>query len=297
MNKPDCLALRQAVFQAGEMSQSLRQHPDLAAHLAACAECRLWLDAFEEGLGEGDRVAALGAGIMARTAPGACMRARDLAGASFDGPLPAVDATLLTGHLETCGECRAVTAEMAATSRVLPALADIDPGPWFTARVLAATSRRRASARLADRWRRAWSAMVDRPRFALEAAYALTLVLFLVAGNPMTALGRTAARIEPVARQRLADGVEQANRAITSGLDALKERAAAQTVVPAADWGLAARARGLWQQVAGALAGGLSDLIDAIASAADRVWQWARELFGAPARTGEPPTDPVRSPR
>jgi len=297
MRKPDCFTLQQAVFQAGEASPVLRQHPDLAAHLTICAECRRWLEAFETGLADDVRTTALGAGVMARTAAAACVRARELAGAAFEGPLPAVDATLLAQHLETCDDCRAVSDEMATTASVLPTLADLDPGPWFTARVLAATSRRRASARLADRWQRAWNAVVDRPRFALEATYALALVLLLVTGNPMTALGRTAARVEPAARQRLVDGVEQANRAITVGLDALKERATTQAIVPAADWGLATRVRGLWDQVVGALVGGLSDLFDAIASVADRVWQWGRELFGTPGPTDEPTTASVRSPR
>jgi hypothetical protein len=47
--------------------------------------------------------------------------------------------------------------------------------------------------------------------------------------------------------------------------------------------------------VRGALAGGFSDLLDTITSAAARLWQWGRDLFGAAASTTEPSNAPVRS--
>ena len=119
-------------------------------------------------------------------------------------------------HLDACAECRAWTDAFTAGVREadgdeaftfdtllhVDLASDIDPGPAFTARVLAATSGARAAAAPAP-WRRRWDALVARPRFALEAAYVLTVLLVLLAGNPLAAVGQTTARAEPIV-ERLA---------------------------------------------------------------------------------------------
>ena len=87
----------------------------------------------------------------------------------MDGGLDGAQADLLRGHLAHCAACSALVRALAESGRLLPALAEADPGPWFTQRVLRSTSRRPA-ARGTDA-RTAWRRLLHRPRIALEAAY------------------------------------------------------------------------------------------------------------------------------
>ena len=297
MKAADCLAVRRALFEAGTAARAFDAHQDLASHVDGCADCRRWVRLFEDGAADDERATELGAAIARQTGTAACLRARDLVGASYDEPLADLDGLLVAQHLAACADCRDVAAEMAAAIATLPTLAVLDPGPWFTARVLAATSRRQAAARFADRWRQAWSSLAERPRFALEAAYVLTLVFVLVAGNPMGALERTAARVEPLARQHVAGGVEDAARALGAGLGVLKDRALGPAVQPASEMGLAARLIDRWNRTVAAALGGLSDLVATIQAAAEQVWSWAGRVFGFGPSSGEPTTPTERSPR
>lgn len=170
------------------------------SHPAACPACRAWLARFREGL---DFAAASlppgwAAGVGARTAGGACDRARMLVASAADGPIPTVDAALLQGHLGACHDCRVFEADWAAIGVALPAMAIVEPGPAFTASVLAATSRRPPRARWAAQTAAAWRALVSRPRFAWEAAYVCTLCWLLVFGNPIRAFDWTTARLGAV---------------------------------------------------------------------------------------------------
>lgn len=134
--------------------------------------------------------------VLARTSGSACPRARLLLGGTPDAPLPPVDRTLMEAHLEGCNACRALAAALPAVIETLPALAEVDPGPGFTARVLAATVGSPARALPAprrDRYLAWWDALATRPRIAWEAAYALTLVLVLVVGDPVKAWDSAAA--------------------------------------------------------------------------------------------------------
>ena len=294
MTTAECLAFQQAVFEAGDGRALMRRRPDLAAHHAACLECQAWLASFAEGveLAAGD--AGLAASVTARTGAGACARARELAASGFDEPPAETDRALVAAHLETCAGCRAVVAEMTASVAALPELAEIDPGPAFTARVLAATSRRPARARAFDWWRRRWAALVSRPRFALEAAYALTLVLVLFAGNPLSAFEWTAARVEPLVA-RVGGPVE----AIDARVQALRERmtggaaASEESADLGATW--ADRARRTWDDLVALVSAGLSRIVAALESAAAWVRQWTRDVFGGAATTGtEPDAGPAR---
>jgi len=153
--------------------------------------------------------------ILDRTSGRACGRGEELLGARWDGALDPLDAELLAAHLETCPACRELATVLDRLQPLLPRLAERDPGPAFTARVLARTSGRRLprTARLVTRLeglavalqaglRRAW----NRPRFALEAAWtAAALVSLLVwsplapanAGRQATALGEAGAGLMP----------------------------------------------------------------------------------------------------
>ena len=112
---------------------------------------------------------ALTQAILARTSGAPCRRVEALACDFVDGGLDGVQADLLRGHLAHCAACSALVRALAESGRLLPALAEADPGPWFTQRVLRSTSRRPA-ARGTDA-RAAWRRLLHRPRIALEAAY------------------------------------------------------------------------------------------------------------------------------
>ena len=112
---------------------------------------------------------ALTQAILARTSGAPCRRVHTLACDFVDGGLDGVQADLLRGHLAGCAECSALVRALAESGRLLPALAEADPGPWFTQRVLGSTSRRPV-ARGPDA-RAAWRRLLHRPRIALEAAY------------------------------------------------------------------------------------------------------------------------------
>ncbi|MBI4520584.1 MAG: zf-HC2 domain-containing protein [Gemmatimonadetes bacterium] len=296
MTTTECLAFQQAVFEAGDGRALLARRPDLATHHDACAGCRAWLAAFAGGVETAAGDAGFAASVMARSAGGACGRAREQAAAALDEPLPGVEQTLVAAHLASCAACRAVVEEMAAMVAALPALAEIDPGPAFTARVLAATSRRPARARAFDWWRRRWAALVSRPRFALEAAYALTLILVLAAGNPLSAFEWTAARVEPLVG-RVSGPVE----AIDAGVQALRERMTGVVAAAEAPGSLAATwadwARRTWDDLVASASSGLSRIVAPGESAATRVRQWTRDVFGgAQSAPTEPDASRVRSP-
>jgi len=288
MTASECFAFQQAVFEAGDGRALLRRRPDLAAHHDACAGCRAWLAAFVGGVESAAGEAALTATVLARTSGDACARARELAAAALDEPLAAMDAALVAAHLGSCASCRVVVEEMAASVAALPALAEIDPGPAFTARVLAATSRRPARARAFDWWRRQWAGLVSRPRFALEAAYALTLVLVLFAGNPLSAFEWTAARVEPLVQTvggpvQAVDARIQALRArVAGGVVATEESASLATTW--AEW-----AQRTWDDLMSSVSAGLSQIVGALESAVGWVRQWVRDAFGGAAATATEP--------
>jgi hypothetical protein len=231
------------------------------------------------------------------TASAACDRWRQAIFEAAD-PIHTIGADAALGaHHQTCADCRAwfrayvegladsdraaavgdMAVALAWISKRLPELAEIDPGPLFTARVLAATSRRPARTRLADRWGRTWAALIARPRFAIEAAYVLTLVLILVTGNPIAAFDRTTARIEP-ARAHLAVGLDVADRTIAAGLGAIGGRAGSDRVAPAIG-GVIARGRDRCVRIVDAVAGALSNLIQTLESVARSAWQWGHDLI------------------
>lgn len=136
------------------------------------------------------------ADVLARTSGAVCVQARRLAGGAADEPLGAADQALLAEHLRHCAACRAVTQTLVSLASTLPVLADEAPGPDFADVVLAATSRRRRERRWHERWRDRWTAAAARPRFAWEVAYALTIVLVVLVGDPVRAWQSTAGRLE-----------------------------------------------------------------------------------------------------
>ncbi len=140
--------------------------------------------------------------VLARTSGSACDRACGLLPDLADGALAVLDRQLVQRHLEHCPGCRAVALALGRLGPELAARAELDPGPDFLAGVVARTSGRSAVAQrrrarevaaagpggLMDRLGRWWLDRVLRPGFALQAAYAATLVLALLTATPLSPL-------------------------------------------------------------------------------------------------------------
>ena len=112
---------------------------------------------------------ALTQAILARTSGAPCERLHALACDFVDGELGEALSSLLRGHMGHCAACAALVRALAASKAVLPAMAEVDPGPWFTQRVVRMTSRRPVERGFDARAR--WQRLMHRPRIALETAY------------------------------------------------------------------------------------------------------------------------------
>ena len=135
--------------------------------------------------------------ILDRTSGRACARAEELLGARWDGDLDPADAELLAAHLEHCAGCRETALILDRLQPLMPGLAEREPGPAFTTRVLARTSGAAAPARaglpVLDRVAMAvWDHLLqlwNRPRFALEAAWIAATLSTLLIWSPLAPSG------------------------------------------------------------------------------------------------------------
>ncbi len=119
-------------------------------------------------------------------------------------------------HLQHCTGCREMARTLAMLSQTLPEMAEIRPDPGFVADVVRATSRPATGlAGLLARMRGRIAALLARPRFPMEAAYAGMVVVWLLAGTSISPLrglpGRALelTRVNPV--QVVEDVVEPAS--------------------------------------------------------------------------------------
>jgi predicted anti-sigma-YlaC factor YlaD len=172
------------------------------AHLAACARCRHLFDAMS-GRADDDLDAdgheALAAAVVAKTngSGRACASARERLCDYVDGSLEAFDRELIVGHLAHCGECSSLAEAVAEQTRVLATFASLAPHEGLTGAVLAATSRKQPvptpAATIAAWLRRA----AQRPRFSLEVAYVMTVLMLVILGNPVDAFREASVRVQP----------------------------------------------------------------------------------------------------
>jgi anti-sigma factor RsiW len=190
-------------------------------HLRACADCRSFVElARTEPDGSAlEPPADLAGSILERTSGPACDGARNRLCDYVDGSLAELDAELVRLHLDGCRECEGLARALVSLAAELPAMAEIEPDPAFVGDVLARTVplRKRFARRLEKlaSIRELWPRVVNRPRFALEAAYVGTLVLVLIFGPNLPLAGmhrkaidlvRVAPRVESgEARMRIAE--------------------------------------------------------------------------------------------
>jgi len=127
--------------------------------------------------------------VLERTIGSACSQAKEQLPAYVDQELTGTDKELLDVHLEGCVDCQKLASTLVALRRDLPSLAEAPVDEQFVSQVLAATLPRHTPLQLW--WRSHWSGWVQRPRFAMEAAYVGLLVVILVLGafsTPVAAL-------------------------------------------------------------------------------------------------------------
>ncbi len=148
---------------------------EMERHFGSCPECSRLLEVpVSQDAGPEP---AFVESVLARTSGSACATARLYLSRAQDGDLDSFRATLLERHLERCPHCVRVGEVLEQLALVLPTLAVEDPGPDFTASVLAACRR---PARRRDRtWLRRLQSWSWRPLFPLEAAYLGTLLFVL----------------------------------------------------------------------------------------------------------------------
>jgi hypothetical protein len=230
------------------------RHADLAAHLLSCSECRRLSDALGEG---------------------------ELAWVDEDAALFA------DGILARTSAADALAAE-------LPALAEMDPGPGFTERVLLHTSNRPAPERWHAQWVAAWRTLARRPRFAWEVAYVATLCWVLVFGNPLSAWEWGPGKVSSAAQQRLGWAASD----IRQGLEAWRAALAPDVPEAASTPGTGAAgasdtqgpAEAAWQSASNWVRGRLAEVIGALADMWRSVAGWFED--GGTASPAAPATEP-----
>jgi hypothetical protein len=187
--------------------------------------------------------------ILAATTGSACPRAEDLLATRGDAPLDPIDAALLEGHLGRCAPCRELAAALAFALPALPALAQRDPGPAFTAAVLARTSRRPATSLVPslERFALAVTALMQRPRFALEAGWVGAALVAILIWSPIAPRGTSQQAVAAVQSggavvpRLVRASVPEIEEEVDAALQELRERASF----------VAARGHSFWQAVFG----------------------------------------------
>ncbi len=133
--------------------------------------------------------------VLARTSGPACDSASRQLSNLMSGDLADMDRKLVQAHLEHCDPCRSLAVTLGWLEPLLPEMAEINPGPAFTARILGSTSGRAPAiapfpavpmgpAGVMDRVGSWWDRQILRPGFAAQLAYAATVVLVLLTSVP-----------------------------------------------------------------------------------------------------------------
>jgi anti-sigma factor RsiW len=259
------------------------------AHLAGCSRCRQLYEAVRTempllGPGEGE---ALTRSILARTSGAACGRVRELACELVDGTLSPIDRETAAAHIEGCRDCDRLVATLSDLSRVLPAMASIEPPADFVRSVLRATTERPMAPGFGAWLGQWWSHAVERPRFSLEVAYVLTVLLILLVGNPVAAFRDASARAVAVAQSPVSRAVDRVAEPIASARsngEATIE--AAEGVLASLTARLQAIGRGLDEVLQRGTSAqrkggpsGFRAVLDAVMQIGNDVWRYWRDLF------------------
>jgi hypothetical protein len=294
-----CDRFRAAVLGMEPVPRSLARWPLLDDHASACESCRQWRATFAEGseLWRAGAGADVAVPVMAMAGGAPCDRARELLASIREAALDPTDTELLAAHTARCAECRTFAAALASITLALPTLAEWDPGPGFAASVLARTSRGSADPSWGDRWRVAWQRLVQRPRFAWEAAYVATLCWLLIFGHPVTALDWTTARVSAVARDTVPAQVREAQTRVVSWRERVTADVDRAVSVMASGRASMAQAASAAQRQATTWWTNLAaDVLSLLESSWRAMVEWVNEFFAGPGVSAtEPPGPAARS--
>ncbi len=210
--------------------------------------------------------------ILARTSGSPCARVEELACDYVDGDLEPAQQGLVRGHLEHCAGCAQLVAALGVATALLPRMAEVDPGPWFTARVLRATVHAPRPTR--DGWA-TWMHLLHRPRIALEAAYVGTAMSLLGLSLPMPAsFPSPRALVRTLSPEPLVVPLKAPAQRVLGQLVAAEQRTVASVQRGLGLDGINPPApEGLWQRCS------------------LRVRAWLRDLRGVPAEKTPPPAN------
>jgi anti-sigma factor RsiW len=235
---------------------------------------------------------ALTRAILARTSGNACGSARERLCDFVDDTLAPFDRSLVEGHLAHCPACANLAAALAESTGVLPSFATLAPSTSVVFDVLRATSRRPPEPGVGERLSAWLGRVAARPRFSLEVAYVLTVLLLVVLGNPVAAFRDASVRVQP----RMAVVADAVRRPIaqlrTAGEETLTsvERAIKPKTEPR---DALSQGRDLlsqfWQTYVDAP---VRVIVLQVSDWADRAISEVRAIFGA--RGSEPPAGKVR---
>jgi hypothetical protein len=235
---------------------------------------------------------ALTQAILARTSGGGCESARERLCDFVDDTLAPFDRGLVDGHLAHCAACAGLARALAESASVLPAFATLAPRTSVVFDVLRATSRRPPEPGFGERLS-AWLARAAaRPRFSLEVAYVLTVLLLVVLGNPVDAFRDASVRVQP----RMAVVATAVGRPIAQVRAASEETLTSveRAIRPKAESiGTLAQAKAfLWQFWQTYVDAPLRTVVLQVREWAGRAVSELRTMVGTPA--GEPPARPAR---
>jgi hypothetical protein len=187
MNSADCARIEETLDLLSTGRASPEEQTFAEAHLSGCESCRRLLSAArgEVDLLPDGEYEDLTRSILEITSGPACDRAQESICESLDAGMEPARSEMLSLHIAHCPACRQFAATLQSLREILPEMAEIDPGPDFSAAVIRITRKsRRARIRRFTRPVHLWNRLVNRPLFTWEAAYAGTLALALLFLNP-----------------------------------------------------------------------------------------------------------------
>ena len=235
---------------------------------------------------------ALTRAILAKTSGNACGSARERLCDFVDDTLAPFDRSLVDGHLAHCAACADLAVALAEATTVLPAFATLAPPTSVVFDVLRATSRRPPEPGLGERLSAWLGRVAARPRFSLEVAYVLTVLLLVVLGNPVAAFRDASVRVEP----RVAAVASAVGRPIAKARAAGEETltSVGRAIKPKAE-AVPTFAQGrllLWQFWQTYVDAPVRTVVLQVREWAGRAVSELRTIVGAPA--GEPSARPAR---
>lgn len=165
------------------------QHQVLQTHAGECERCAALLQVVRGPSSELDVSDDVLDQVLASTSGRACQQSQSLLCDLVDGALPGEDDHLVRAHMQHCRSCSSIAQSLALLRVDLASLSELMPDAHFLDDVLAATS---ASAPAVpgflDRLTATWNGLLQRPRFAWEAAWVGTAILLLLVGMPQSPL-------------------------------------------------------------------------------------------------------------